>query len=1014
MGVTRPHRALVLLLATLSAGCATNGDGGPRYVDAGIGENLVGEPCRVVSASPTQATDVGAKAAFDVRCGKWEQPSGRIVRITSAVPEQQLLTASLWRDRLNEIAVCQPPVTGTGLARGQGTTMECTLRRGGWPYRALAVRDGGDVWLAESIPAAMPAVEDAIDVVSGHSEPLVGASKQDEAVQRLMASIGSSLYSVGDLQGYHNLLRLARQYNLQGNYAEAERRYREALAVQQKVSAGDPAGQAYTLMHLALELSNQERFGEAEALFQRSEKLMSGTADPADEARLLSYRAIHLGNQQKSGEAAALAHKATEMRASLAKEKDPLAGTNTAAGFAAFSTSAGPRVPTAAVLTTQSSTARGDMVQSKYVEGAMLLRQDRLDEAEAVLAEAMEIFQSDERIPRRWLPQIRLTQAEVAERQGHLGEAERLLQSTIAALRLQSTGSRTEGTTLLALGRVFFAQGRTADALTAFRSGFVIIRQTGADLRADQTSAYFRAGLDEIRRSPDQRRQLAAEMFVVAQMVRGSITAQTLAQATARLAASDQPVGSVIRELQDARSARDATNERLTLAQADANTLPPQLDALETQLHQLESKVARLEREVQAAAPRYNQFLDAPVEATAVSEALQPGEVMIQVMIGDSGGIGFLIDREGIVAYPIDLNEAQEKQLVKQIRVPFDAGRYKTYDLKAAYEMYVRLFGPVRDRLAAATHVIFVPSGPLLSLPIGVLVDKEVESGEGKPDYSQVPWLIRRHALTLAPSVQSFYNLRTLDAPSQATKPFVGFGDFVPARDVDSVLKLRGLPEGCRSDVMSVAEAPALPNTVPELRAVAGALGTSERLVLGEAFSEEGVASAGLQDYRVVYFATHGLLPHELNCWNEPSLITSKPPTEKGDGLLTASEIMNLKLDADLVVLSACNTGGPGTETGGESLSGLARAFFYAGARSLLVTHWSIPDAPTVRLMVSTFKYLGVEGTSAAVALQRAQLELIGDPQSAHPLNWGAFTVVGDGGIGVHAAPRSTVTAHAG
>jgi Uncharacterized protein conserved in bacteria len=1011
---TRPRCALALLLAALSASCGTTGHGGPRYVDAGVGDNLVGEPCRVVAAPPTQATDVGARTAYDVRCGKWEQPSARIVRITTAVPEQQLLAASLWRDRLNEIAVCGPPVTGAALAGARGTGMDCTLRRGGWPYRALAVRDGGDVWLAESIPAAMPAVEGAIDVVAGHSEPLVGASKQDEAMQRLMASIGRSLYSVGDLQAYHSLLRLAREYNLQGNYAEAERRYRDALALQQKVSATDPAGQAYTLMHLALELSNQERFGEAEALFKRSEQLMSNTADPTDEARLLSYRAIHLGNQQKSREAAQLAHEATEMRAKLAKENGLEAGAFTATGFAEFSTSAGPRVPTAAVLTTQSSTARGDMVQSKYVEGAMLLRQDRLDEAEAVLAEAMEIFQSDERIPRRWLPQVRLTQAEVAERQGHLGEAERLLQSTIAALQLQSAGSRTEGTTLLALGRVYSAQGRNADSLAAFRSGFAIIRQAGADLRSDQTSAYFRAGLDEIRRSPDQHQQLAAEMFVVAQMVRGSITAQTLAQAAARLAASDQPVGSVIRELQDARTARETTLERLTLAQADVATLPPQLDALEAQLHQLEVKVARLEREVQAAAPRYNQFLDAPVEATKLRDALHPGEAMIQVLIAADGGVGFLIDREGIVAYPIDLTEAQEKQLVKQIRIPFDAGRYKRYDLTSAYEMYVRLFGPVRDRLAATDHVIFVPSGPLLSLPIGVLVDKEVETTEGKPDYSQVPWLLRRHALTLAPSVQSFYNLRTVDAPSHATKPFVGFGDFVPDRDVDSVLTLRGLPEGCRSDVMSVAQAPALPNTVPELRAVASALGTSERLVLGQAFSEDGVKAAGLQDYRVVYFATHGLLPHELNCWNEPSLITSKPPTEEGDGMLTASEIMTLKLDADLVVLSACNTGGPGTETGGESLSGLARAFFYAGARSLLVTHWSIPDAPTVQLMVSAFKHLGSEGTPTAVALQRAQLELIADPRSAHPLNWGAFTVVGDGGSGVHAAPRSTVTAHAG
>jgi CHAT domain-containing protein len=117
-----------------------------------------------------------------------------------------------------------------------------------------------------------------------------------------------------------------------------------------------------------------------------------------------------------------------------------------------------------------------------------------------------------------------------------------------------------------------------------------------------------------------------------------------------------------------------------------------------------------------------------------------------------------------------------------------------------------------------------------------------------------------------------------------------------------------------------------------------------------------------------------------------------------GDGLLTSSDILDIPLDADLVVLSACNTGGPGEETGGESLSGLARAFFYSGARSLLVTHWETPDEPTTKIMVDTFKRLRSGNLSLAEALRKSQTDFIQKyPYWSHPVAWASFTLVGDG-----------------
>ena len=991
-----------LLLATCVTACQTLGVPERRSVSAEVGSNLIDEPCRVVSARAEQGS-LSDETDYNVFCGKWEQPSAKITRLQTDTPTQQLANGGQWRERLDAFATCGQPIATKVLDSAAALALDCTLGRGGWPYQALIWTAGNGVYAAHGIPAALPAMERAIGLLSGLSTvtSATPSGQVSAEMARVEARLAGGLYSTGDLEHYRDLLRVAQYHNYQGRFAEAEKRYREALALQKKAVAGDSGGEGFILMHLALELSNQQRFAEADAMFDRAEALLSRSLEPTDEARLTSYRAIHLANQRKDSEAAAMARKASEARLALAREYRPDLSAflqlpslmSVGAGIAdATGRLAGP------VLESRASTALGDVVQSKYVEGAMLLRGDRLQEADRTLSEAVAIYDADVRVPRRWLPQIQLLQADIAERKGDLGTAEGLIKTTIQQQRVLLTGSRTEATALVALGRVQVRAGKDAEALSAYRAAFSILRPADGDLTFGQTWPYFRAALRESERAPSQRQGLFAEMFEVAQMVRGGTTAQTLALATARLSSSSQEVAPLIRDLQDARRDRDIVNERLTLAQADPNTLPPQMQALDAEWKAVNAKIADLERQVQAAAPRYNQILDAPVPAYRLREALEQDEALAQFLVGPEGAVGFFIDAEGFEAYLINLTEAQAKAKVAQLRAPFDASKFDAYDTRGAHELFLSLFGSVRDRLANAGHLIVVPSGALLSLPPGVLVEDVPPTADTKPDYTQVMWLTRRHGLTLAPSVRSFLNLRTTATPSRAAQPFLGFGDFVPARDVDAVLAMRGLPEGCKKDVITVAGAPALPNTAAELRSVANALGTSERLVVGEAFSEQGVKTANLGDYRVVYFATHGLLPQELNCWNEPSLITSKPPSENNDGLLTASEVVDLKLDANLVVLSACNTGGPGVETGGESLSGLARAFFYAGARSMLVTHWRIPDAPTVQLMVSTFEQLGTSDVTPAEALRRSQLRLIANPRSAHPLNWGAFTLVGDGG----------------
>jgi len=149
----------------------------------------------------------------------------------------------------------------------------------------------------------------------------------------------------------------------------------------------------------------------------------------------------------------------------------------------------------------------------------------------------------------------------------------------------------------------------------------------------------------------------------------------------------------------------------------------------------------------------------------------------------------------------------------------------------------------------------------------------------------------------------------------------------------------------------------------------------------------------------VIAFATHGLLPAELSCRTEPAL--APPPAAIGgdDGLLAASDVARLRLDADLVVLSACNTAAPDGRLGGESLSGRARAFFYAGARALLVSHWAVESRSTLQLTTGLFESQRRDALlGRAEALRRAQMALWQEPQTAHPLFWAPFVLVGDGG----------------
>jgi CHAT domain-containing protein len=205
------------------------------------------------------------------------------------------------------------------------------------------------------------------------------------------------------------------------------------------------------------------------------------------------------------------------------------------------------------------------------------------------------------------------------------------------------------------------------------------------------------------------------------------------------------------------------------------------------------------------------------------------------------------------------------------------------------------------------------------------------------------------------------------------------------------------------ADIRALRELAPLPDTADELRAIAKALGAPpDAIYLGKAASETQVKAAALHEYRIIEFATHALVAGDLSGLAEPALVLTPPdiPSEADDGLLTASEVATLKLNADWVVLSACNTAA-GNAEGAEALSGLARAFFYAGARALLVSHWAVYSSAATELTTKTFATMAsTANLGRAEALRRSMLALVEDGKP--PGYWAPFVLVGEGGATLH------------
>ncbi len=914
-------------------------------------------------------------------------------------------TGSPWRQALDARFACGTAESTSILGDRPALVLKCTRRIGGWPQVALVASVGGRIWVADGILPTLPVIQRSIGVLAGRVSPSAATTLPPSAADALLANVLSAqAFGAGDVGQFEELMSLGARANLAENFASAEQAYRAALAVQQKALGADNPNTAGPLMHLALQVSDQGRFAEAETLFRRAAELAPRADDPAAPARLLHYEALHALNQGHNTQALALLRRAEAGYAALLPPGALAPPASTRFGTPALLAGGG------AIGNPTTQSALIGLLETQRYAAIVLRRLGKPAEAEAEINSAQHVAAANGMdVP---LVTARLTRT-AATTAGALGRTQAasagLARSAIDFSEILPETRPVAETALLQAGELA-RQGQEARALDLCRRATGLLRKlrsgTNPGLLAPCLGAYAAAA----KRQPAQAQDLLADMFETAELAQDSLTSRQIAEAAARLAANarDPRVAAAIRRRQDAgQRLADLYRQRDDLVRgAVPGTVPPPSVTpaeLDSRIAAAQADLSDADAALQAAAPNYGQLVQEVVPAAAVLKALRPDEVFVAITLtGDSGWVFALRDGR-ISAAPMRAGTAAVGKLVRNVRASIEPGAHglPRFDVTDAHALYEAVLAPVAPSLHGAKSLIVAPSGPLLSIPFAVLL-----TGPADPAHlAAAPWLIRAMTIAHVPAAANFVALRQIAGTSRARQPWFGFGDFQP---VTLAQAERTFPsKACADSARLFAGLPPLPFARRELTAARLLLGgrPGDEL-LGAAFTVPAVERADLADYRVLHFATHALLPAELRCQAQPAIVTSAPPgaaTASG-ALLTAGDVMGLKLDADAVILSACNTGGPGGADGGDSLSGLARAFFFAGARAMLVTHWSISDQSSAYLVADTLRrWVAGNDGGLAGSLRAAQLGMLDaagktlPAELAHPFYWAPFALIGEG-----------------
>lgn len=802
-----------------------------------------------------------------------------------------------------------------------------------------------------------------------------------------------------------------------GDYTEALDYYKRSLTIREQVSPPMPAMVAESLNNLAHTYQYLGRPKEAVALLERAMKLQQapGEKPTASLAQALQNLASAKESMGDFSGAGADLRRATTIYAATLASDHPLA-----------------------------ISALNRLALNLYL-------QRRFQDAEPIFREALARQRGSQQ---RLLLGAVLTDFAINQiHLGNLDEAEPLLMEALELrVQLLRSGHADIARTLSELAEISFQRGDLDFALERIeRAAEIAVRLTAIDDRIRLIFyRYLKIGwrVYELKKLQGGDK-LLRKAFLYSQRATQTQTAATVARMGARFASSDPALQDALKRAQDLETQQQQLESVLVgaLAQSPAQRKATDRKARK-QLAKIEKQYAALNTEISRRFPEYaNMTRPEPAGAEVVRAALKPDEALVSLTVGAEETHVFAVTRDDVRWHRSAHGKQEIGGWVEELRDGVTAiGRLekepdaKLYNLGLAHDVYDRLLGEAEPVLQGKSTLLLIANGPLTSLPPQILVKSAPSNPQPDistmADYANADWLIRHHAIAVFPAVNNLTSLRSADVrKSDRRLPMIGFGNpvfgnrkvaattgrtlvrsplasatprqvaQVPSSDFASVWR------GSTVDTTVLRQALLpLPDTEQELRDVARSVGAgNQHLRLRESATEKAVKTSNLKDYRIVYFATHGLVAGELAGLGEPALALSIPknPDQVDDGLLTVSEIAFLDMDAEWVVLSACNTAAAGAP-GAEGLSGLARAFFHAGARSMLVSHWPVYSDDTTALMKHLFEAQSQDrSVTRAAALRLAMLAHINQegPLSAYPTFWAPFILVGETAANVPPVP---------
>ena len=984
----------------------------------------IGTGGSIFCSAQSLATDPGLSGMFDdgysVTCRDAALPVGKLYKLQNVRGVGARL-AGLRSDRV----ACSPPRTGMLPDVGRVELIDCKLKSAEVAYRVYQLARGRLFYAAEGL--------------TGYDSALQLGLRSIVADRQVKGEVSVATTGLGDPAAFARVqagtldpsraLNEAYRRNNAGSYAEAA----EFFAAVSK--AGDaPLSRAEGLANEALQKSNLGRFAEADTLFARAAEQVG--SDPIVIRRLRNYRAMHLLNQGEPKIALDELNKPLPKAAEIpgqgsirrleidaATAKRLNAESKLGQQLGAASDELLP-IEKAEILDGQGLQLRGTALRlTSDVKGAV----ESLQRADSKLA----AVRSGKIASIVWMrAQIVGDLAAIAEDSGDAAEADRLYRQAVALLETNYPDSAALLNAKARLAGYLARTGQLATAEGMFRE--IVHSQPDASSLPPSFAHVLRPYVDILLRNPTPA--ATAEIFAATQLMTRPGLAQTQAVLARELSGGTNQASRLFR--QSVNLSRQVERARIELARIEES---PKLAPEEmVKARTLRATIQQAQQEqlaTQAALavfPRYRAVAPEVIPLADLQKSLRDGEAYYRMTIVGDHIYALLITRSAARAVKLDATGKQLGEQVGALRETISTienGQRTTFpfDVPLSHRLYEQLFAPFSSQLPTVKHLIFEPDGPMLQLPPNLLVTDQASvdlyqrraagGGDAEFDFRGINWFGRNRDISTSVSPRSFADLRKAP-PAAGTKQYLGLGENTPPPK-NSASSL--VPAAADRDCILPLASWMHPISARELQVAGDIVSALDprgvQIVTRDDFTDTGLEQrSDLNQYRIIHFATHGVVTARApKCTAQPALLTSFGG-KGSDGLLTFREIFDLNLDADLVILSACDTAGKastaatqsvGLASGGDvALDGLVRAFVGAGGRLVIATHWPVPDDfdSTQRLITGLFS--APPGTPTVTALRTSQRQLMDEANTSHPFYWSAFAPIGDGEIPVMRAKR--------